>query len=169
MKAQGIYVGDGGGACIVIMCGHTFEEFPSKFADKGLHNTIMLVLKGVGDDGREECGDDDGLKDEEPQFPRCGLRPKTSPNPPKARSGSHTPNKFSVKRVVDVEIGAKISSLGCEYSVLDVALVVGDGDVDAVRTGSRNVDLANGFVRVLAKMYVMRCVCGQTWHHFCCR
>ena len=68
-EAQGVNVGDGGGACVIIMRGHTFEEFPSKFADKGLHTTIVPVPKGESDDGREECGDDDRLKDEESQFP----------------------------------------------------------------------------------------------------
>ena len=43
-EAQGVSVGDGGGTCIVIMGGHTFEEFPSKFADKNLHDTIAPVL-----------------------------------------------------------------------------------------------------------------------------
>ena len=71
-EVQCVNVGDGGGTCIVIMRGHTFEEFPSKLADKGLHNTIAPVLKGESDDGREECGDNNRLKDEGSQFPWCG-------------------------------------------------------------------------------------------------
>ena len=33
-EVQCVNVGDGGGTCIVIMRGHTFEEFPSKLAGK---------------------------------------------------------------------------------------------------------------------------------------
>ena len=70
-EAQGVNVGGGGCACVVVMRGHAFKEFPSKFAYKGLHDTVVLVLWGKSDDGREKSGDDDGPKDKEPQLPRC--------------------------------------------------------------------------------------------------
>ena len=71
-EAQGVNVSDGGGACVVVMRGHAFEEFPCKFTYKGLHSAKVLIFKNKSSDGREKRGDDDRLKNEELQLPRCG-------------------------------------------------------------------------------------------------
>ena len=43
-EAQCVNVGDGGGDGVIIMRGHTFEEWPIKCAVKGLHSTTVLAL-----------------------------------------------------------------------------------------------------------------------------
>ena len=48
------------------------RSFPHKFTHEGLHIPIVSIFKGKSNDGREERGDDDILRDDEPQLPRCG-------------------------------------------------------------------------------------------------
>lgn len=46
------------------------RSFLASFTYEGLHNPIVSILKGKSDDGREERGDNDRLKDNESQLPR---------------------------------------------------------------------------------------------------